>query len=219
MKNNVIIFGNTEYSYMLAKYIEETNISKVIAFTVDKEFISNSYLHEFSVIPFENIEDSFSLDDVEFIIGVGYKSMNSVRESIYKRIKSKNYRIGNFVHPNAVVEANQIGEGNVILSGAYIGKNTVIGNGNIFWNNCNISHDAVIGDFNYFAPSTTFGGFVTVSNRCFFGLGSIVKNGLSVLDSTLVGAGAYLDKNTDPYDVYVPAKSLKLKYKSTDMNI
>lgn len=204
---------------MLAKYIEETSSGKVLAFTVDKSFISDNYLHEFPVIPFDDIEEKLSMDDVEFIIGVGYKSMNSVRESIYNRIKSKNYRIGNFIHPNAIVEANQIGEGSVILSGAYIGKGAIIGNGNIFWNNCNISHDAVIGDFNYFAPSTTFGGFVTVRNKCFFGLGSIVKNGVSVLDSTLVGAGAYLDKNTDPYDVYVPAKSLKLKYKSFDMNI
>lgn len=219
MKKKFIVFGNTEYAYMLAKYIEETADNKVLAFTVDRAYIDNPYFNEFPVIPFEEIENHFSSEEVEFIIGIGHKAMNSVREDIFNRIKGKGYSIGNFIHPNAIVEASEIGEGNIILCGAYIGRNAKIGDANIFWNNCNISHDAVMGDFNYIAPSVTFGGFVNVGNKCFFGLGSIVKNGLMVASSTLIGAGAYLDKDTEPCDVYVPAKSVKLKYKSSEMNI
>lgn len=219
MKTKIIIFGNTEYSYMLAKYIEDTNHGSVLAFTVDKQYINEPHLHEFDVIPFEEIKNYYSDNDIEFIIGIGYKSMNSVREAIYNKIKRNNYKVGTFIHPNAIVEASEIGDGTIVLSGAYIGKNAKIGVANIFWNHCNISHDAIIGDFNYFAPSTTFGGFVTVKNKCFFGLGSIVRNGLTISDSTLVGAGAYIDTNTEPHGVYVPARSTKLQHKSLDMNI
>lgn len=219
MKKDAVIFGNTEYSYMLAKYMEELGERRILAFTVDAQYITEAALHEYPVVPFEEIEDRFSMDEVEFIIGIGHKSMNSVRESIYNRLKAKNYAIGSFIHPKATVAAEAIGEGNIILDAAYIGKNAKIGNANIFWNNCNVSHDAVIGDFNYFAPSATFGGFVTVGDKCFFGLGCIVKNGLSIADSTLVGAGAYIDCNTQTGDVYVPARSVKLKYKSSEMNI
>lgn len=219
MNKDIIVFGNTEYSYMIAKYIEELNGNKIIAFTVDKQYIDKPYLHELPVIPFENIENQSAIENVEFIIGVGYKSMNSVREKIYNILKKKNYQVGSFIHPKAIIETNNIGEGNIVLSGAYIGKNVEIGNANIFWNNCNISHDISIGDFNYFAPSSTFGGFVNIKNNCFFGLNCIVKNGISVSSSSLIGAGAYLDVDTDPFDVYVPPRSLKLKYKSVDMNI
>ena len=219
MSKKFIIFGNIEYSYMIAKYIEETTDDKVLAFTVDKKYIDKPCFNEFPVIAFEEIENHYSSKEAEFIIGIGHKSMNSVREDIFNRIKSKGYNIGNFIHPKAIVEASEIGEGNIILCGAYIGKNAKIGNANIFCNNCNISHDAVIGDFNYIAPSVTFGGFVNVENKCFFGLGAIVKNGLSIANSTLIGAGAYIDKDTEPCDVYVPARAVKLKYKSFEMNI
>lgn len=219
MKKNIIIFGNTEYAYMIANYIKEFNDHKILAFTVDEKYITSQFFHNIPVIPFENIEKHFSLDNVEFVIGIGYKAMNSVRESIYKRIKEKNYLVGGFIHPTAVVETTEIGEGNIILSDAYIGKNANIGNANIFWNKSNISHDATIGDYNYFAPSVTFGGFVNVQNNCFFGLGCIVKNGLTISDSSLIGAGTYLDRNTEPFDVFVPERSVKLKYKSTNMNI
>ena len=213
------IFGNTQYSYMIAKSISEFNGDKILAFTVDQRYISDCYFHEYPVIPFEEIESYISVDDVEFVIGIGYKAMNSVREAIYNRIKRKNYRIGSFIHPNSIIETSSIGEGNIILSGAYIGRNAIVGNANIFWNNCNISHDANIGDFNYFAPSAVLGGFVNIGSKCFFGLGCIVKHGLSISDSTLIGAGAYIDTNTSPYDVYVPARSSKLNYKSSEMNI
>ena len=219
MKRDIVIFGNTEYSYMIAKYMSEINGNRILAFTVNKKYIDKPYFHEYPVVPFEEIEKLFSPDDAEFIVAVGYKAMNSVREAIYNQIKLKNYRIGSFIHPNSNVEAAKLGEGNIILSGAYIGRGTVIGNANIFWNKCNISHDAVIGDFNYFAPSAVLGGFVKISNKCFFGLGSIVKNGVSISDSTLIGAGAYIDRSTAPADVYVPARSVKLSYKSSEMNI
>ena len=219
MKKDIIIFGNTEYSYMIAKYIESFNDNKILSFTVDKAYIRELNLHGIKVIPFEDIEEHACLDNVEFIIGVGYKAMNSVREDIYNRLKKRKFKIGSFFHPNAVIETTDIGEGNIVLSGAYIGVGSKIGNCNIFWNNCNISHDANIGDFNYFSPSATFGGYVNVNDNCFFGLNCTVRNNVFIAKNTLVGAGAYIDRDTELGAVYVPNRTIKLKYQSRDINI
>lgn len=219
MKNKVVIFGNTEFSYMLAEYIQRFYNACVAAFVVNKAYITASKFHGIDVFDFEDIEDKFKTDEVDFVLGIGYKSMNKIREQIYVEIKAKGYNVASFVHPNAVVETEDLGEGNIILSGAYIGCGSKLGNANVIWNGCNISHNATIGDYNYFAPSTTLGGFVQVGNNCFFGLGSVVRSSVFVADETLVGAGCYLNNSTDEFDVYVPERALKLKYKSFDMNL
>ncbi|MBE6737523.1 MAG: acetyltransferase [Ruminococcaceae bacterium] len=219
MKKKIIVFGNTEYSYMIADYIQRLCEAEIAAFCVNEKYISNPAFYGIPVVPFESVEERFSPESVEFVLGLGYKSMNTIREKVYNIIKEKGYRIASFVHPTAVVETDDLGEGNIILSGAYIGYGTKIGNANVFWNGCNIAHNVQIGDYNYFAPSVTFGGFTVVGNNCFFGLGSTVKNRLYIADKTLVGAGAYLNTSTDTYDVYVPARTVKLEHKSTDMGI
>lgn len=219
MKDKVVIFGNTEYSFMIAEYIRQFCNVCVSAFVINKDYISESQFHGIDVVAFEDIENKFKSDEVDFILGLGYKSMNTIREKIYISIKEKDYNVASFVHPSAVVETNDLGEGNIILSGAYIGPNSRIGNANIIWNGCNISHNVTIGDYNYFSPSATLGGFAQVGNNCFFGLGSVIRSSVSVADKTLIGAGTYLNNSTEVFDVYVPQRALKLNHKSTDMNL
>ena len=76
----------------------------------------------------------------------------------------------------------------------------------------------LIGDFNHFSAGTTLGGKTVVENNCFFGMNSVIRGPKTVADYTLVGAGCYISDNTEPYGVYVPARSVHLENKkSTDM--
>ena len=113
---------------------------------------------------------------------------------------------------------DEASSGNIIFEGAVLGYNVKLGNGNIIWNGCNISHESVIGDFNHFSAGTTLGGKTVVENNCFFGMNSVIRGPKTVADYTLVGAGCYISDNTEPYGVYVPARSVHLENKkSTDM--
>ena len=145
--------------------------------------------------------------------------MNTIREKIYKEIHKKGYEVESFIHPTALIESKKIGEGNIILEKSFVGPHAVIGNGNIIWNGVNISHDAIIGDFNCFSASTTIAGNVTIKNNCFFGINSCVKNELKISDKTLLGAGCFLNSNTNEEDVFVNEKAaVKLPIKSTQMS-
>ena len=49
-------------------------------------------------------------------------------------------------------------------------------------------------------------------------MNSVIRGPKTVADYTLVGAGCYISDNTEPYGVYVPARSVHLENKkSTDM--
>lgn len=92
-----------------------------------------------------------------------------------------------------------------------------VGSGNLMWDHVLISHDCVVGDFNTFSSYADLCGYVKIGNNGYFGKHCILNDFMEVADYTLVGAGAYAKKKTEPYDVIVPARSVTLEgKKSTD---
>lgn len=217
MSKEIIIFGTSSFSILIAEYLKKFTNNKIIAFTVNKEYINDTKIMDLPVLEFEDIEEKYNPSKYSFINTIGYTQMNTVREKIFNDIKKKGYKIEGFLHPSANIYADEIGEGNIILENAFLGPHTIIGNGNIVWNGVNISHDAKIGNFNCFAPSTTIAGNVTIKNNCFLGTNCTIKNGLIISDKTLIGAGCFLNKDTNEEDVYVSGNlSKKLDIKSSD---
>lgn len=220
MGKKVIIFGNTYFSVMIYNYVKQYTTLDVVAFTVDKKFISSSTICGTPVVPYENIVDLYSPIKYSFLLGLGYNHMNDLRKNKFLSVKEKGYYIESFIHPSSNISNCSIGEGNIILENVFVGPQAFIGDGNILWNGCNISHDAHIGNYNYLAPSTTFGGKVTVNNNCFFGVNSSIRSNVSIASYTLIGAGCYLNNSTAEHDVYVPSRAVHLKDKSSfDMGI
>lgn len=218
MNKKVIIFGTTCFSIMLAEYVEKFTDDEVVCFTINEEYIKDNEIMGLPVIGFENIEKKYNTSEFKILNTVGYKEMNTIREKIFYEIEKKGFEVACFIHPSALINANEIGTGNIILENVFIGPHTNIGNGNIIWNGVNISHDGNIGNFNCFGASTTLAGNVTVRNNCFFGINSSVKNELIVADKTLLGAGCFLNKNTKEEDVYITEKpTVKLDVKSSQI--
>lgn len=216
----IVIFGISLFAKLMRKYIEGKKDCICVGYTVDKEYIVESIFDGLPIIPFEEIENYYLADEIEILVAIGYKNMNTNRENIFKRIKEKNYFLASYTHPTATILTDSIGEGCIILENVTIGIGCKIGEGNIF-NACSmIGHDTKIGNYNFFAGNSTIGGAVIVKNNCFLGLNCTVRNEVVLNKYTLVGACAYIDRDTNERAVYVPAKSIELMGKiSIDMNI
>lgn len=218
-KEKIIIFGNTNFSKMIAEYIIESEKYEITCFTVNKNYIEEKEILGIPVIEFEDIEKKYSPKDYKFIVTIGYTKMNTIREKAFKEIKEKGYYIENFIHPTACIKADKIGEGNIFLEGAFIGPHASIGDGNLFWNGVNVCHDFEIGNFNQISASTTIAGFVKVENNCFLGINCSIRDHVIVANKTLVGAGCFINENTEENSVYVPAKAIKLSKNSDEITI
>lgn len=217
--SSVIIFGNSSYSVMIAEYVKQFTELDICCFTVNKEYVVDNVIFDLPVVDFENIEERYDPSKYKFLIALGHKNMNSLREKIFNEVEEKGYEIINFIHPSALINANEIGKGNIFLENVFIGPHAKIGNGNIFWNGVNISHNACIGSYNYFSPSTVIAGNIKISNNCFFGTNCTIRDGLNICDKTLVGAACYLSNDTLENEVYVPAKSIRLEKTSNQMHL
>ncbi len=208
-----IIFGTGAFPETLYYYC----VSNIYGFTVESEYRTDDKYLDLPSVDFETVEKVFPPDEYGIYICIGYTNMNSERERIYNIAKEKGYEILSYIHPTAVVNAKHMGIGNIILENVFIGPFCEIGDGNIFKAGASIAHHDKIGNYNFFAVNCAVAGKVEVRNNCFLGNNCTVKNGITLADKTLIGAGCYISKDTEPYGVYVPARSVYLQdKKSTD---
>ncbi len=217
---NVIIFGITDLSEVLIYHLERDTRYRIAAITADKEYIREhsrgGVLGQYPIIPFELIEEKYSQNEYAFFICVGYSKMNEGRKSIYRRIIEKGYQVLTYVHPMALVQTEQIGDGCLFFENVTIGSYCSVGSCNIFYPCSHIAHHTRIGDFNFFAISCSIAGYVEIANQCFFGNNSTTRDKIKISDKTLIGANAYLDHNSKEGSVIVPNRSVLLENKISD---
>lgn len=215
---NIVIFGNGDFARLLKYYIEIDDKRDVVAFTVNGEYIENEEFCGLPVVAFEEIVEKYPPEDYEIIIAIGNSKMNEVRKNIFFQCKEKGYTMANYIHSSCSVHCDITGEGNILLENCLIYPFAKIGNCNLLWDHVLISHDCIVGDFNTFSSYADLCGYVKIGNNGYFGKHCILNDFMEIADYTLIGAAAYAKKNTNPYDVVVPARSVVLENKkSTDL--
>ncbi len=213
-----LIVGNGDYARMMNRYLKNTNNISAIGFTVKRSFISKKTIDGIPVIPTEEILNRYNTDVCKLIMGIGYRNMNQIKQQEFIRYKEMGYTFENYIHPTAIIENDVvIGEGNNIFEGVIVQAGTKIGNANLIYGGALIAHENIIGNYNSFSVKACIAGCTRIGNNCFIGANSTIRDHIVIDDFTLVGAGAYVDKDTNCYDVIVPQKSVQLEgRKSTE---
>ena len=87
-----IIFGTGSFAELVHYFLTHDSEYKVVAFTVSKDNIEKPQFMDLPLVPFEEIEKSYSPNDYEMYIAVGYNQMNAIRERFYNKAKGKGYQ-------------------------------------------------------------------------------------------------------------------------------
>lgn len=215
----VIIFGTNQLAELMCYHLEQDPKYEICAFTVHRKYYLNDKFLDYPVIPYEDILKNHKPEEYSMLVCVGYYRMNLARQEIYSEIKRNGYPIIGYIHPSAVILSNELGEGSIVMENVTIGLKCKIGEGNIFYSGVNVAHHTTIGDYNFFSVSCSVAGNVKIGNNCFFGNNCTIRNGISVYNRTLVGAAAYLDRNSEEDGVYVPPRTIKLEKKSFEIDL
>lgn len=216
---NIVIWGISELSQMISKFVETDERYEVVAYTLDDEYVQQDQFLSKPLVPFSRLNEVMNGKRFEILVTVGYGKMNDVRRDITRRLVSAGYTIADYIHPSSLVYSSKLGIGNIILENCSIGAFTELGDGNIIYPSTTISHHSIIGNYNFFSVECAVAGHVKIGSNCFFGVNCTVRNELNVADHTLVGAAAYISHDTDEYGVYVPERTIKLNRSSIDMKI
>lgn len=144
-----------------------------------------------------------------FFLSLGY---NQLRKKIFTELETAGVKFINAIHPTAVIEKNVVLGHNIMIGAlTYININTQIGDNTIINNGCLIEHDNKIGKHCHITPGVITAGEVTIEDEAFIGIGSTIRDRITIGKNCLIGAHSNVAANTDPNSVYYgnPAKFIK----------
>jgi sugar O-acyltransferase (sialic acid O-acetyltransferase NeuD family) len=201
--SKVVIFGIHENASLAHFYLSHDTDHEVVGFTVDGNHIQETIFEGLPVVDFERVEASYDPEDVRLFAPLSASNMNRNRASIYHRAKEKGYRLISYVSSKATLfPGAQIGENCFVLEDNTIQPFTSIGNNVVLWSGNHIGHHGQIKDHVFFTSHVVLSGRCTVEPYCFFGVNATIRDGLRISEGTLVGMGASVMKDTEPWGVY-----------------
>lgn len=130
-------------------------------------------------------------------IGANLRSM-MFRRSIFEDYERRGVRFTNAISKSAEIRRGvQLGVGNVIGSGCYIGTLTIIGNNNSISYGTNIGHHNIVGSHNLFAPGVFTSGSDVVGDSCILPAGVAIVNRAKIGDNVVVPVGYAIANNIE----------------------
>lgn len=103
----------------------------------------------------------------------------------------------------------QSGENTFIFESNVLQHDVRVGDNVILWSGNHVGHQTVIEDDCFITSLVVLSGFCRVGRRSYLGVNSSIRDGLSLAEDCVIGAGAVVVKDTDPRQVYVgnPARA------------
>lgn len=202
-----IIFGTGSIAELAYYYLTHDSEYEVVAFTADKEFISEDTFFELPLENFENIETIYNPSNYEIFIALSYANLNKVRENKYNKAREKGYTLLSYISSRCTNFSDEIGDNCFILEDNTIQPYVKIGSNVTLWSGNHIGHHSVIESHNFIASHAVISGHCTIKSYSFIGVNATIRDGITIETENIIGAGALILKNTKEKEVYVAKKT------------
>jgi len=210
MSPKVVIFGINDLAelahfYFINEHILGHNDPLPFAFTVNKEYITDSTFHNLPVIPFEELEKTYSPSEYYLFAPV---ADNKLREKIYLEGLQKGYKFISYISNKCTNLALSIGENCFILEDNTLQPFTTIGNNVILWSGNHIGHHSIIEDNVFFTSHVVMSGHCHIKKGVFLGVNSTLRDGVTIGENSIIGMGSLVTKSVPDNETWIgsPAK-------------
>ena len=203
----LIIYGVGKFTDFICYSFMNDSDYTIIAQCVEGNYLSkaNETEHEYPLVNFDNLEETFLPEDFELFITVGD---DKIRERIYETAKKKHYKLATYISTSSIVPKNLITGDNV-----YIGEKTGIQpfveiKDNTFIIGANIGHHCKIGK-NSILSVCTLGAEVMVGDNCFIGLNATIRPRITIGAKNIIGMNCSITSNTTEKSIFNQPSSKK----------
>ncbi|MBK2267744.1 acetyltransferase [Francisella philomiragia] len=210
----VIIFGVGQIAEIAHFYLTNDSEHEVVAFTVDREFLSFKKFHNLPVVAYEELLREYPPGDFKLFIAISYQKINKTRAEKFYDAKAKGYECVSYISSKATYYNTPVGENCLILENNVIQPYTKIGDNCILWSGNHIGHHSVIYDHCFIASQVVISGNVDIGSYSFLGVNSTIANNVDIGASNVIGAGAIIFKSTEDCSVYSPLETTKSRVPS-----
>lgn len=206
-----IIFGAEDFAQLAFYYLRTDSSHEVVAFCLDSQYLNGRKSFEgLPIVPFEEVGELYPPDQNYFFAPMSPKKMNTIRESIFQKIKCKGYSFISYISSKAMTFDNSIGENCFILEGNVIQPFVTLKDNIILWSGNHLGHHSTIDSHTMFASHVVLSGHCQVGKNCFLGVNATIRDGLEVKKGTLLAMSASLYRSTEEeWGVYTGNPALR----------
>lgn len=195
-KEKLIIFGDREFAEIAYEYFTHDSPYTVVAFTLEKEFITKQTFCGLPVIPFEEVEINYPPHEYKMFIAIVYNQLNRLREKFFNAAKEKGYQLASYFSKKAFIWHNvHVGENCFVFEDNTIQPFVTIKDNVILWSGNHIGHGTIIDAHNFFSSHVVVSGSCHIGSNCFFGVNSTIGNHVKVGKNSWISSGAIITRN------------------------
>jgi sugar O-acyltransferase (sialic acid O-acetyltransferase NeuD family) len=199
----VVVFGVSQWAELAWFYLTHDSPHEVVAFTVDRGYLTVDRFKDLPVVPFDQLEHDYPARSYQIFIPMSFKKMNHLRAAKYTEAKSRGYQLISYVSSKATTWPGfTCGDNCFIFEDNTIQPFVEIGNDVVMWSGNHIGHHSKIKDHVMITSHVVISGCCTIGEYCFFGVNSAVRDEATVARETLVGMGVTIVKDTKEFEVY-----------------
>lgn len=216
MKKPLVIFGAGDIAQLAHYYFSKTSEFEVVAFTVDKAYITEPVFCGLPVVAFEEIEAKHPPGQCYMFVAISYTKLNAIRKEKYLAAKALGYPIASYISPLAsILNDGRIGENCFIFEDNTIQPFATIGNNVTLWSGNHIGHHSTIKDHCFIASHVVISGGVEIGEQCFIGVNATLRDHIKIGERCVIGAGVLLLEDAEVEGVYIGASTERSKVPST----
>jgi len=218
-EKKLVLFGTGAFAEVAYWYFHEDSIYEVVAFTADPEYCTTTKVLGLPLIPFDQLEQNFSYQQVEIHVAVGYNKLNQARYNAYQKTKGKGYTLASYVHSKIKIwSTNKIGDNVFVFEDNTLQPYVELGNDIVLWSGNHIGHHTVIRDHCFLTSHVVVSGFVEVGEFSFLGVNATIRDSIKIGKRNIIGAGALILGTTSDDEVYIGAKTSPIPKSSSSIN-
>lgn len=141
----------------------------------------------FKLFSFSEFSKKYKPSDAKIVIATGEPKL---RETLYKKVKSKKYELANVIHPCSYISKDaKLGEGVVVEMTSYIGFDTDIGDNNLISAGSIVAHNCILKPHSVILGAQVAGG-CNIGKASLLGMGCVVRERTNIGDNALISMGA-----------------------------
>jgi sugar O-acyltransferase (sialic acid O-acetyltransferase NeuD family) len=202
-----IIFGTGSIAELAHFYLTNDSEYEVVAFTADKQYIEEDGFIDLPLVPFEDVETIYDPGNYEMFIALSYASLNKIRENKYNESKNKGYVLLSYISSKATNFSQSIGDNCFILEDNTIQPFVEIKNNVTLWSGNHLGHHSIIESHNFIASHVVISGHCNIKSNSFIGVNATIRDGITIENENIIGAGSLILKNTKEKEVYAAKKT------------
>lgn len=213
--SKVVIFGEGKMADEVYFYLTHDSEYEVVAFTVDRDYMTKKELFGLPIIPFEDIVAQYPPSEFKMFVAIGYQQLNQLRAQKYFEAKEKGYELVSYICSKASNFGQvEVGDNCLVLENTVLQPLTSIGNNVFLWSGNLIGHHSSIEDHCFLAGQVVISGNTIVKPYCFIGVNATVGHEITIGEKSLIGAGTLVTKSTESESVYIVPDTPKYRLNS-----